>query len=76
MNFIEIYFRRPIAFRSSTIGIWFNILEVLAYLAIVANVKTSDTRERKQDERFFDFLGFFDRFYIGIFAENSLSIYS
>lgn len=31
-------FRRPIAFRSSTIGIWFNILEVLAYLAIVANV--------------------------------------
>ena len=33
-------FRRPIAFRSSTIGIWFNILEVLAYLAIVANVIT------------------------------------
>ncbi|CAF0838974.1 unnamed protein product [Rotaria sp. Silwood1] len=29
--------RRPIAFRSSTIGIWFNILQVLAYLAIVAN---------------------------------------
>lgn len=34
--------RRPIAFRSSTIGIWFNILQVLAYLAIVANV--NDTR--------------------------------
>jgi hypothetical protein len=30
--------RRPIAFRSSTIGIWFPILQVLAYLAIVANV--------------------------------------
>ncbi|CAF5170263.1 unnamed protein product, partial [Rotaria magnacalcarata] len=29
--------RRPIAFRSSTIGIWFNILQILAYLAIVAN---------------------------------------
>ncbi|CAF3489064.1 unnamed protein product [Rotaria socialis] len=29
--------RRPIAFRSSTIGIWFNILQSLAYLAIVAN---------------------------------------
>ena len=32
-------FRRPIAFRSSTIGIWFEILQVLAYLAIVANVR-------------------------------------
>jgi anoctamin-7 len=31
--------RRPIAFRSSTIGIWFNILQVLAYLAIVVNVR-------------------------------------
>ncbi|CAF1062104.1 unnamed protein product [Adineta ricciae] len=29
--------RRPIAFRASTIGIWFSILEVLAYLAIIAN---------------------------------------
>ncbi|CAF1280566.1 unnamed protein product [Adineta steineri] len=29
--------RRPIAFRSSTIGIWFHILQILAYLAIVAN---------------------------------------
>lgn len=33
-----IIYRRPIALRSSTIGIWYNILEVLGYLAIVANV--------------------------------------
>ncbi|CAF1531934.1 unnamed protein product, partial [Didymodactylos carnosus] len=28
---------RPVAFRASTIGIWFNILTMLAHIAIIAN---------------------------------------
>lgn len=34
----ELFSRRPIAFRAASIGIWFQILEVLSYLAIVGNV--------------------------------------
>jgi len=46
------FLRRPIAFRSATIGIWFYILDVLAYLAIIANVKILSKLD-KQISKFF-----------------------
>lgn len=38
-------YRRPVAERAQNIGVWFNILEALSHLSVIANVRRSSTRQ-------------------------------
>lgn len=39
-------YRRPVAERAQNIGVWFNILEALSHLSVIANV-SRETRTRR-----------------------------